>query len=167
MANRGRPPKYDPSMLPKIDKLMSKGASLTEVAVALDIAVDTLHRWRNTDDPNYSIEFSDAIKKGIAKSKAWWESHGRSQLENKDFNATLWYMNMKNRFGWADKQEHKHEGVGVNIVMYADNNSAQLQSKAVPTRVIEGKAAIQGGSLPSPSWEEQNSAEPTDSEAMD
>lgn len=101
----GRPSKYDPSMCKDIVALMKEGASKTEVCAHLDIHYDTLLEWSNPEGEYYKEEFSDAIKKGERLSEAWWQMKGRTNLENKDFSATLWYMNMKNRFGWRDKQE--------------------------------------------------------------
>lgn len=95
-----RPTKYDPAMCVQAIELMREGASITEVAAELGIAKSTLYEWRESIS-----EFSDAIKRGEDLSAAWWEREGRTSLRDKDFSYTGWYMNMKNRFGWRDKQE--------------------------------------------------------------
>ena len=98
--------KYDPDvMLPRLLELMSEGASLNEVAAELKISKDTLHEWKRPDSSVYKKEFAEAIREGVARSEAWWERQGRTNLTNKEFNYVGWYMNMKNRFGWKDKHE--------------------------------------------------------------
>ena len=76
-----------------------EGGSDVEVRVALDISTDLWDRFKKEIE-----EFSETIKKGNDLCEAWWLTKGR-QLENRLFNAVLWYMNMKNRFGWKDKNE--------------------------------------------------------------
>lgn len=105
----GRPSKYRPEMCAKVVELMREGASKIEVCAELDISNDTLYDWCNPASPRFIKEFSDSIKRGEGLSHAWWEKMGRKFLvESKDsdkLNYTGWYMNMKNRFGWKDKQE--------------------------------------------------------------
>lgn len=56
-------------------------------------------------------EFSEAVKEGRQLAEAWWNGQGRKGLftyDGEKFSASLWFMNMKNRFGWRDKQEVEH-----------------------------------------------------------
>ena len=59
-------------------------------------------RWMQEE-----IEFSETIKTGRLLSESWWHKEGRSSLRDKDFSYTGWYMQMKNRFGWADNQKSR------------------------------------------------------------
>ena len=66
---------------------------------------DLWERWIEEEEI-----FSLTIKKGRELSQAWWERQGRKNLKDKDFSPTLWYMNMKNRFDWADSTKNEHTG---------------------------------------------------------
>lgn len=127
----GRPTKYRPEMCNRVIDLMAQGTSLFEVAADLGISEDTLYRWKKERS-----SFSEAIKRGGLLSRAWWERKGRVNLENKDFSSTLWYMNMKNRFGWADKIEQKQD---TTIKIEWEQQPALPDSTVIDAEIIDAK----------------------------
>ena len=83
-----------------IIELSKEGASIVELAVELEISRNTL-----TALTERNKHFLNTIKRCKRYCEAWWMKQGRINLENKEFSATLFYMNMKNRFNWTDRQE--------------------------------------------------------------
>lgn len=97
----GRPTKYDPDLIPGMLDGFAEGMSKLEVCVTiLGISVETMNQWEKSNS-----EFSEAVKQGVTLAEAWWQRQGRTNLKEPIFRDVLWYMNMKNRFGWRDKQE--------------------------------------------------------------
>lgn len=120
-----RPTKYDPAMCERVVELMTDGASLIEVSADLGITYQTLNEWRKDGE---KPEFSEAVKRGEELSNAWWERLGRKGASGEsDINPTTWIFNMKNRFGWRDKQDVEHSGkVGVEgLLQYVAENATQ------------------------------------------
>lgn len=96
--------------------LYSQGASDVEVKALIwnktgSFSNDLWDRWIKENK-----EFSETIKNGKLLAQAWWSNKGRTNLGNKEFSFTGWYMNMKNRYGWADKQETKLSGQVESVV---------------------------------------------------
>lgn len=114
MNKVGRP-KEDLSSLPEnwheeVLELYSEGAADVEIKALI-------YGWRNNFSNNLwdrwmkeESEFWETIKRGRMLSESWWNKSGRKNLKDKDFSYTGWYMNMKNRFGWRDKQETTLQG---------------------------------------------------------
>lgn len=124
MAKRGRP-KVKLEDLPKgwekkALELAKKGASDVEIRATafqgmtnadgeeIEDYVMTHELWTRLiqEEPL----FFETIKKAKALCEQWWQKEGRTSLRDKDFSYTGWYMNMKNRFGWRDKQDVTTDG---------------------------------------------------------
>lgn len=128
MAKVGRP-KEDLSTLPEgwynsvLDEYKNGAADVEIFAMIYEwrgsFSNDLWQRWMNEE-----IQFSETIKMGRKLSEAWWTRNGRTNIQNKDFNYTGWYMNMKNRFGWADNRKVDHttngKDVNSNVVLKFD-----------------------------------------------
>jgi len=93
----GRPSKFKMDMCKQVIEFMKTGMSKFEIGLELNLSQDTINRWGKNNK-----NFSEAIKKGVDFSQGWWEREARLNIGNKNFNAVLWYMNMRNRFGWSD-----------------------------------------------------------------
>lgn len=109
MTQIGRPT-VDLSSLPDgwynmVLDLYKKGASDVEIKALIyewrgSFSNDLWDRWLK-EEP----QFSETIKTGKLLAESWWSKTGRTNLENKEFSFTGWYMNMKNRYGWKDRTE--------------------------------------------------------------
>lgn len=104
---RGRPKAYTEAeiMKQKIDKYFqeceqkNEPYTITGLCIALDICRDTLSEYMKND------EFSDTIKKAKLKVENYLEKHLIT-----DSSTTGIIFNLKNNFGWSDKQQIEHSG---------------------------------------------------------
>lgn len=55
-------------------------------------------------------EFLITIKEGQDLANGWWQQKAYDNLTSKEFNSTLWLMNMVNRFKWRrDAKDESNE----------------------------------------------------------
>lgn len=104
----GRPKSYNQveKMKTKIDNYFNEcnknqePYTITGLCIALDICRDTLSEYMKQD------EFSDTIKKAKLKVENYLEKHLIT-----DTSTSGIIFNLKNNFGWKDKQENINIGV--------------------------------------------------------
>lgn len=78
-----------------------------------------------------SEEFRGTEKQRQALCEVWWERRGRKMAEGDDGNATVWIFNMKNRFGWRDKQEIDHSSTDGTMTPKPAIDATQLSTDAL------------------------------------
>ena len=95
---------------------MTDGLSYEAFAGLIEVARSTLYEW----DKNHP-EFLEAKKIGLSKSLIKWEKIGMAGLymggKDNPFNSTVWIFNMKNRFGWTDRQDVTTAGKEINLTI--------------------------------------------------
>lgn len=112
----GRPSKYQKKFCKMLEDHMGKGYSIESFGAIADCSKETIYEWTRQHP-----DFSDAKKRGEAKSRLFWEKLGVDNIINKSdsitypdksgksssraLNSAVWCFNMKNRFGWRDKPE--------------------------------------------------------------
>lgn len=102
----------------KIRTMYEQGAGDPEVARELNISMRRFYELvENTP------AFSEFVEMGRTLAMAWWYEKGRTGLFAEKFNTSLYNMNMKNRFGWADKVDTNTTG------SEAPANADQLKSQ--------------------------------------
>jgi hypothetical protein len=106
----GRPSEYDPAFCDVVIEEMSKGYSKEATAGYLRIAKETFYRWTREHK-----DFKDAVSIGESLSQRHWENklveHVVHTKNGSQINGQVFNLNMKNRFGWTDKNETKTEEV--------------------------------------------------------
>lgn len=98
------------------------GFSDAEVAAAMNITIREFRR-QTAENPS----FSKLVEYGRTLSTAFWEGLARKNVNNKNFNTSLYNFYMKNKHGWADKVETS--SVNENTNMNLDSLKEEIQKK--------------------------------------
>ena len=90
-----------------------EGGSAVEMRCMLGVARSA---WETLMED--SAEFRATVSTAQDMCEVWWERAGRSMVTGSPGNATVWSLNMRNRFSWFDKQgvDHTTNGESINRV---------------------------------------------------
>lgn len=99
---------------------MAAGYSKTVISGLIGVSRKVFWEWEKRHPA-----LAEALAEGEVLSQAWWETKGLSAASGQlpGFNAAIWIFNMKNRFGWRDKQEITGDAdkpVTVTVMKFAD-----------------------------------------------
>lgn len=105
----GRPrAEFKPEYCDMVIKHMERGFSFESFAGVLGCSKELLYSFVERHP-----EFADAKREAFERSRLFWENiaidniveHNIPGEGSRKLNSTAWIFNMKNRFGWTDKQE--------------------------------------------------------------
>jgi len=90
---RGRPSLYNPAYCDRVIELAAEGCCKAEIAASLGVNARTLSLWSKNHE-----EFSDAMIRAKELEYAWWLSAGRKGQFMRNWSASGWALQMRNRF---------------------------------------------------------------------
>ena len=90
---RGRPTLYNSAYCDRALELAAEGCGKAEIAAALQVSVKTLNAWMKIHG-----EFRDAMSRAKELEYAWWLAAGRKGQFMRNWNASGWALQMRNRF---------------------------------------------------------------------
>lgn|SRR3990167_7086635 len=118
----GRPTDYIPEYCEQVEEFMSTGLSQEAFAGNIGVSEDTIYEWKKVHK-----EFSEAVKRGVSKSRKFWEELGLvGTTEGNHFNAPTWIFNMKNRFKWKDRHDITTDDEKLDGLVVVKNGSTSL-----------------------------------------
>lgn len=104
----GRPSDYHADLCEAVIALGREGKSRTQIAANLGKAKSTVQEWAEKHPA-----FAQALSLAKELEQAWWEDKGQKGLnQGKNFNATAFIFQMKNRF--RDDYRDRHEVTGAD-----------------------------------------------------
>jgi hypothetical protein len=119
--------KYDPPFhCVLLLKLFTEGRDIAAFCSSANIARSTFFEWLR----KYK-EFNVTYELARDKSRMWWEEMARIGVTDTSFNTTLWSINMRNRFGYA---EHRK----IKIKALSKAAGAKEQHKAIIDELSSG-----------------------------
>lgn len=132
----GRPTKYKKAFCKQLVEHMEKGFSLESFAAEINCCKQTLYNWQENHP-----DFLDAVQKGEAKSRLFWERIGIAGTIGKidNFKQASWSFNISNRF----PKEWKHrQSVDQTVTVTAEMRIAAMYAKMTPEQLEERRQEI-------------------------
>lgn len=79
-------------------------------------------------------DFGSLIRTGRKWQKAWWLRWGRKNLTTRGANYSGWFMQMKNLFGWTDKQE---QVISEGEISNLSDDALDRKLKAIEDKLLD------------------------------
>jgi hypothetical protein len=113
--------KFEKNWRKEMLNLYRQGASDREVMVMLQLSPGA---WEVLMEDTLDSDFNELVTLGRIFSHAWWETQGRKNLWDKNFQTALWKIQMFNRFGWTEKSEQSMTNID-----FSNKSAEELQQE--------------------------------------